>query len=130
MLTIIISLVSVIAAVLQIILFFKVWRMCNKVKRISEKLESYATIDDLIFLSQKKSPRFMDELERTVYNDLYRVFFDDDIFLVANAYAATYDRWLKRCSTLGWEFPEVLQNLPQYTDFSKKFRFSVMTDIE
>lgn len=35
--TIILTVVSVIAAVLQIILFFKVWGMCNDIKAIREK---------------------------------------------------------------------------------------------
>lgn len=34
---IIFALVSVAAAILQIILFFKVWRMCNDIKAIREK---------------------------------------------------------------------------------------------
>ncbi len=35
-LSIIISLVSVVAGVLQIILFFKVWRMCNDIKAMRQ----------------------------------------------------------------------------------------------
>lgn len=128
MLTVIIA---VVVAILQIILFFKLWGMCNNVKKLTKQIEDNATIsiDDLLHMWHTKSPDFEKKLEERMYRDLkdtFAVYYPPQI---PAAYEGAYERWQQRCEAFGWEFPESLRDLPTVEDFSAKYRFSSMIGI-
>ena len=117
------ALVSIVAAVLQVILFFKVWAMCNNVKEIKGNfLEDKVTMDQLIYLSSVRDPKFSQTLQTAIYKSLYSVYKNYDDFVRDNAYETVYKRWEVRCNYYKWEFPEVFADAKSFNDF-KKFLF-------
>lgn len=129
MLTVIIA---VVVAILQIILFFKLWGMCNNVKKLTKQIEDNATIsiDDLLHMWHTKSPDFEKKLEERIYRDLKELF--ATVYYpqqLPGAYQIRREVWQQRCEAFGWEFPESLRDLPTVEDFSAKYRFSSMIGI-
>ena len=59
-----IAIVSLVCSILSIILFFKVWGMCNNVSAIKKRLESSEILpSELIFLAETNDASF-DKIDR------------------------------------------------------------------
>lgn len=115
-----ISIISLIAVVLQIILFFKVWRMCNDVRAIREESKRPYTVNsipDLLFMSRTNDPRFRDELLYAIYIELY----DEAIKGHSLDYSTVFSSWEGICRYNNWQFPELLEGLDTRDKFLKVF---------
>ena len=126
--------ITLIAGVLQIILFFKVWGMCNDVDKINKhqaKKEEPADMDKLIFLSKTNSPSFATELTNKIYCDFQQSRYDGYYTHETHAiYEKSYAKWTKRCEYYGWEFPTIFRECDTWEKFSKKYLFAYNRDID
>lgn len=110
-----ISLIAIICAILGIILFFKVWGMCNNVKQIHEHLTTVSKgcgLNELIYLWETKSPKFKEALSRRIYVDLTEN---------VKYYTYSFEEWKKLCELFGWEFPKEFAECDTFDKF--KYRF-------
>lgn len=107
-------------AILHIILFFKVWRMCNDVRAIREesKRPTVKSISELLFMSRTNDPRFRDELLYAIYIELY----DEAIKEHSLDYSTVFSRWVRICRYNNWQFPELLEGLDTSDKFLKVFK--------
>lgn len=108
-------------AILHIILFFKVWRMCNDVRAIREESKRPYTaksISELLFMSRTKDPRFRDELLYAIYIELY----DEAIKEPSRGYSTLFSSWERLCRYNNWQFPELLEGLDTSDKFLKVFK--------
>lgn len=124
-LSIIITLISVVAGVLQIILFFKVWGMCNDVADMKEDtLRQQTTLTSLIFLHKTKNPAFEQELVKRIYDDMVWIdeYYSSDEYK-SRAYDKCYAMWESRCEYYKWEFPESLQAHKTWDSFVRAYLY-------
>lgn len=108
-------------AILHIILFFKVWRMCNDVRAIREESKRPYTaksISELLFMSRTNDPRFRDELLYAIYIELY----DEAIKEPSRDYSTLFSSWERLCRYNNWQFPELLEGLDTSDKFLKVFK--------
>lgn len=124
-LAIIITLVSLVAGVLQIILFFKVWGMCNNVASMNEDaLRKHTTLTTLIFLHNTKNPAFEQELIKRIYDDMVYI---DSAYSSdgdkSRAYDKFYATWENRCEYYKWEFPESLRVHKTWDSFVRSYLY-------
>lgn len=108
-------------AILQIVLFFKVWRMCNDVRAIRDESKRPYTVkstSDLLFMSRTNDPRFRDELLYAIYIELY----DEAIEGHSLDYSTVFRSWERICRYNNWQFPELLEGLDTTDKFLKVFK--------
>lgn len=116
------SIAIILATVLSIILFFKVWGMCNDVRYMKKQAEERADKirkDELIYLSRTNDPAFEKMLLRAIYNDLYAQHLREED--VASWYKYTFSYWVKECKSNNWQFPEILAELDTIEKFNAVF---------
>lgn len=125
-LSIIITLVSVIASVLQIVLFFKVWGMCNNITTINMRLHAAdkITMNDLIKVSKINKSLFEENLYYAIHKDFASINYSDIDIDKSNKYKDTYTKWEKRCSHYGWQMPVELSQCDTWNKFCTKYLFS------
>ena len=117
-----IAVISVICSLLTIILFFKVWGMCNDVDAIREKfVYPTITISELRFLDSIKDPSFDKMLARAIFDDLRNVFREVDYSEWGIMYDKHYKKWNELCASQGWQFPEFLTDKKTYKEFRDFF---------
>ncbi len=117
-----IAIVSLVCSILSIILFFKVWGMCNDVDAIAKTLKS-AQIppSELIFLASVNDPTFKEKLARAIFNDLRNVSRDYDYTDWEKEYAKHYKFWEELCNEQGWQFPEAFAGKKTNKEFRNYF---------
>ena len=113
----IISFASIIGAALSIILFFKVWGMCNNVGEIKKQLRgtNAVTTDELVYLHKIGDPSFPNALKRTIYEDLLA---QTKRSLSEAWYASRFKMWRETCEANEWDFPTIFAE----ADTSAKFK--------
>lgn len=101
------------AAVLQILLIVKFWRMCNDVRELKDDLKEdranrvateegkneYEAMDNMLAYVASGGENFQRELFFAIYNDLYKA---------GDRFDEIQGKWMKLCSAKGWEFPKEL----------------------
>lgn len=120
---IIMAIVSLVCSILTILLFFKVWCMCNDVEAIKKKyVDTKILPSELIFLHSTNDPSFDKMLARAIYNDLCSVFRDygytDER---EEAFPKRHQYWVELCAEQGWQFPELLADKKTYKEFRDFF---------
>lgn len=118
-----IAILSIATSVLCIILFFKVWGMCNDVDVIAKTLKS-AEIppSELLFLASVNDPTFKDKLARAIFVDLRNISRDYEYYDWEKEYVKHYKFWEELCNEQGWQFPEAFAGKKT----NKEFRVSFM----
>ena len=117
-----IAIAYILGAILSIILFFKVWGMCNDVRYMKARVEvreEKIQKDELIYLHRTNDPTFEKMLMRAIYNDLYAQHLREED--EASWYKYTFDDWVKVCKSNNWQFPEVLAELDTIEKFNNLF---------
>ena len=117
-----------VAAILHVALFFKVWAMCDDIARIDKRQASQVistTMDELIYLCRTHDPDFNRALVRSVYKDLACA----DIQswgkdAIEQEYANRLEVWHKCCEHYGWAFPELFSEYDTYKKFREHFHYS------
>lgn len=121
-----ITIVSIVVCVLNIVLFFKVWGMCNNVKRIAEYFcvdeYSKSTIDidnganarkamvaELKVIAKKARGIYAED-----YENKYGVNPNKEISDIIKKYKKIYE-------SLGEQFPKDIDNIKTLDDFWEKF---------
>ena len=120
----VILIVYIVFAVLSIILFFKIWRMCNDLHMLklrSDEKRGDISMDELMFLYRTNTPAFSDTLLRMVYHDLYSQYRRDNRNEAAEWYQFKYNEWVKLCSNNGWEFPAAFVGVDTLDKFEEVF---------
>ena len=109
-----IGIISVVWAILNIILFFKVWGMCNNVKRIATKTsdhDSFRLSFYQLLLENKKKVAFELNQARLI-EEMSEIYFANsgyskrDGIAVINENIISY--YKRRASLTGYELPEYL----------------------
>lgn len=117
-----IAILSVASSVLCIILFFKVWGMCNDVDAIRKTLKcGEIQPSELIFSASVNDPTFKEKLARAIFNDLRNVSRDYEHFEWEEKYAKRYKFWEELCKEQGWQFPEVFSGKKTNKEFRRIF---------
>lgn len=123
------SFLTLVVAILQIILFFKLWGMTNDVKRIKEKMipslsESITEELNILHLMGKD-----DECEELILRDFYHKLLESvrqaKSRLLEDTYATQIDKPIaevievvaKQYAFIGREMPDAIKNLKTYKDF-------------
>lgn len=123
------SFLTLVVAILQIILFFKIWGMTNDVKRIKEKMipklsESITEELNILHLMGKD-----DECEELILRDFYHKLSEclhrAKSRLMLSAYNSQIDKPIaevievvaKQYAFIGREMPDAIKNLKTYRDF-------------
>ena len=120
--------IGVVWSGLSIALFFKVWGMCNDVDQIAKQIGmNKIEIDELIYLAKINDPTFNTKLQKSIYDNFYKVYKYRDEVDVDSEIKKLRARWEKRCEYYNWEFPEVFANVKTYNDF-KEFIFLYAPD--
>jgi hypothetical protein len=110
--------VMLVAGVLPVILFFKVWRMTNDVQEIKRRLlaASPSSECDLVKEIYKKNPQIASLLFDAVYAEMRRAYIDG---------AADYDRIVTRYRPLyvmaGLSVPEVFEAIHDSGEWHDRF---------
>lgn len=126
-LNIILLFVAIIVSMLCIILFFKVWGMCNSVKRIERILrgESVKTpVEALIYERATNSPTFDAHLRDAVYLDLKAACYAVSDQQQEEDYNKSFMYWVDLCKRYGWIFPELLKDCTTAELFKQKFFYN------
>lgn len=108
-----IGIISVVWAILNIILFFKVWGMCNNVKRIATKTSDYDSFRLSFYrllLENRKKEAFELNQARLI-EEMSELYFLKQYY--KGAYSAKVDEeiipyYKRRASLTGYEMPECL----------------------
>ncbi len=110
--------IVVVCSVLSIILFFKVWGMCNNVDKIVNQIgNKKIEIDELIYLSKTNDPTFNTKLHKAIYDDLYRVYKMIEVVDEDSEIDKIRAKWEARCRYYSWQYPTVFAEVKTYNDF-------------
>ena len=121
---VIVFIISAVFSVLSIILFFKVWGMCNDVREMrlrSDEKKGAVSPEELTFLYRTNHPTFTDTLVRTIYLDLYIQYRRDNRKEADEWYQFKYGEWVKMCKNNGWEFPVQFVDVDTLDKFENVF---------
>lgn len=117
-----IAIVSLVCSILTIILFFKVWGMCNNVSAIKKRLENSEILpSELIFLAETNDASFDKMLAKAIYNALRNVSRDFEYSDWEDGYKKRYKYWVELCSEQGWQFPEFFADKKTCKEFRDYF---------
>lgn len=117
-----IAILSIASSVLCIILFFKVWGMCNDVDAIRKTLKcAEIAPSELIFSASTNDPTFKEKLARAIFNDLRNVSRDCGYYDWEDVYKHRLNSWVELCKEQGWEFPEVIADKKTHKEFRDYF---------
>lgn len=117
-----IAIVSLVCSILSIILFFKVWGMCNNVSAIKKRLESSEILpSELIFLAETNDASFDKMLAKAIYNALRNVSREFDYDDWEDIYKKRYKYWVELCAEQGWQFPEFFADKKTCKEFRDYF---------
>ena len=119
------GIVIIVFAVLQIVLFFKLWGMTNNVQLIKDHMIGEQQVVKGISLSQnllkeiyKKNPNIESILFESLYKDMYNGFRDEsnliDVIDVKNKYRPFYQK-------AELKFPDVFENINDWEDWMNTF---------
>lgn len=117
-----IAIVSLVCSILSIILFFKVWGMCNNIaamRKLSEQTEIKSS--ELVFLSITNDPEFEKTLARAIFNSFRFITRDFEVSEWNKTYEARYKYWRELCKKQGWQFPKAFEGILVYREFRDKF---------
>ena len=114
--------VILVFAVLQIILFFKVWGMTNDVNKIRNKILVSESYNNLVKEIVKGNPEIANLLFEAVYSEYYKIYSLGEkqakFKAVQAKYMPLYDR-------AGISFPECLLSINNRSDFREIFIINV-----
>lgn len=117
---IIIIFAYIVGAGLSIILFFKVWGMCNDVRDLKKQLRGVDAVSatELVYLCKMGDPSFSSVLKRTIYEDLLAQTKKGE----SEAwYASQFKMWKETCEANRWEFPTIFAEADTASKFWEIF---------
>jgi hypothetical protein len=118
----IIIIASVLGSILSIILFFKIWGMCNNVSAIRKKMEAEEfSCSEIIFRSSINDPSFDKVLAKAIFNSFRSIYRDYDVYEWQTVYEERYRLWSELCQEYGWQFPNIFADMKLYQDFRNYF---------
>lgn len=119
---IVILIILIVFAILQIILFFKVWGMTNNVSRIKSQICDIVEIDKSRILVEiyKKNPKISDILFDNMYYDFRRVYNTSAINETMATQIIQYYKPLYELANI--HMPELFLEIKTNADYRKYFR--------
>lgn len=138
-----IAIISLVAAVLQIILFFKVWGMTNDIRELKkdhfasagfenvEKLRAYlcecVVLDDKANLKRALLQDFIDNINYKSGNSFKSVYLTDSHRGMKVDITSEIELLKNQFAKVNMEVPEAILDMKTYGDFYQYFKLSELT---
>lgn len=112
------SILMIIASLLQIMLFFKVWSMTNDVKKMKNRFVPESSRAKILVEIHKKSPNLADVLFDSLYMELEQLYSnekEENYYQTVKSYESLY-------KMADIPMPEIFLEIKTRADFYKHFR--------